>query len=105
MKHYDAGLIEDVVDGVIGEDDLDTEDYPCAGTMRHWKWWLGANEKNIEGQVRASSCHFLGFDEKFLKYKGSFLQELRQRLSPGWLGALQHFLHNSGGRLEPYPQG
>ena len=32
-KHYDAGLIEDVVDGVVSEEDTETEDYPCEGTI------------------------------------------------------------------------
>ena len=45
-KHYDAGLIEDVVDGVVGEEDIETEDYPCSGTMKHWRWWSQMNEKN-----------------------------------------------------------
>ncbi len=39
-KHYDAELIEDVADGVVSEEDRETEDYPCAGTMKHWRWWL-----------------------------------------------------------------
>ena len=38
-KHYDAGLIEDVLDGVVSEEDTETEDYPCEGTMKHWRWW------------------------------------------------------------------
>ena len=33
-KHYDAGLIEDVVDGVVSGD-LEIENYPCEGTMDH----------------------------------------------------------------------
>lgn len=43
-KHYDAGLIEDVVDDVVTEDDTETENYPCADTMNHWKFWVGRNE-------------------------------------------------------------
>ena len=35
-KHYDAGLIEDVVDGVVSEEDSETEDYPCEGTMKQY---------------------------------------------------------------------
>ena len=32
-KHYDAGLIEDVVDGVVSEEDTETEDYLCEATI------------------------------------------------------------------------
>lgn len=44
-KHYDAGLIEDVVDGVVSEEDTETEDYPCEGTMKHWRLWFQRNKK------------------------------------------------------------
>lgn len=36
-KQYDAKLIKDVVAGVVTEDDIEAEDYPCAGTMRNWR--------------------------------------------------------------------
>ena len=42
-KHYGSGIIEDVVDDVLGPDDPGTEDYPCEATMNHWKWWLSHN--------------------------------------------------------------
>ncbi len=48
-KHYGSDIIEDVVDEVVGSDDLGTEDYPCEGTMKHWKWWISQNEANIGG--------------------------------------------------------
>lgn len=37
-KHYGTEIIEDVVDEVVGPEDIETEDYPCEGTMKHWKW-------------------------------------------------------------------
>lgn len=46
-KHYDAGLIEDVADGVVSEEDTETEDYPCDGTMKHWRWWLLQNTRVV----------------------------------------------------------
>ena len=52
-KHYGSDIIEDVVDEVVGSDDLGTEDYPCEGTMKHWKWWISQNEANIGGQMRS----------------------------------------------------
>ena len=48
-KHYGTEIIEDVVDEVVGPDDLGIEDYPCEGTMKHWKWWMSRNEVNIGG--------------------------------------------------------
>lgn len=103
-KHYDAGLIEDVVEGVVSGDDLETENYPCEVTMRHWKWWIKMNERNIEGQIRSAAHRFFDFDNRFLKSTDSLLDELKKRISPGWLKAVVRFIYNSGGRIEPYPQ-
>lgn len=103
-KHYDAGLIEDVVDGVVSGDDLETENYPCEGAINHWKWWMKMNEPNIEGQIKSSAYRFLDFGDGFLKSMGSLLEELKKRISPGWLKAAAGFIYNSGGRLEPNPQ-
>lgn len=103
-KHYDAGLIEDVVDGVVSGDDLEIENYPCEGTMNHWKWWMKMNGQNIEGQIRSSAHRFLDFGDGLLKSIGSLLEELRKRISPGWLKVAARFIYNSGRRLEPYPQ-
>ena len=102
-KHYDAGLIEDVVDGVISGDDLETEDFPCEGTIKRWKWWMGMNEKNMEGQIRAAAHRFLELDGKFLKSGTSLLGKLRERISPGWLKTAARAIYNSGGRIEAYP--
>ena len=79
-KHYDCGLIEDVVEGVISEEDLETEDYPCEGTIKHWKWWM-------------------------VKTRESLLEGLKERISPGWLKAAARFIYNAGGRIQPYPNG
>lgn len=103
-KHYDCGLIEDVVEGVLSEEDLETEDYPCEGTIKHWKWWLEMNKENIEGQIRSAAHHFLDYEEEFLKSRESLLEGLRERISPGWLKAAAAFIYNSGGRIEAYPQ-
>ncbi len=104
-KHYDAGLIEDVADGVVSEEDTETEDYPCEGTMKHWRWWLHMNEKNMEGQIRAAAHRFLDLDGKFLKSRVSLLEEMKERISPGWLKAVARAIYNSGGRIEPYLAG
>ncbi len=101
-KHYDAGLIEDVVDEAVSEDDLETEDYPCEGTINHWKWWAQMNEKNMEGQIRLAAHRFLDFNDGFLKSRDSLLEDLRRRISPGWLKITARFIYNSGGRIPPH---
>lgn len=103
-KHYDAGLIGDVVEGIVSEDDIETEDYPCEGTIKHWKWWMQVNEKNMEGQIRLAAHRFLDFGCGFLKSAGSLLEEIKKRISPGWLRSAARFIYNSGGRIEPHPQ-
>ena len=103
-KHYGSEIIEDVVDEVVGPDDIETENYPCEGTMKHWKWWMLHNEANINGQMRSMLHHLMDFDIKFLKSGESLLKELKERISPGWLSVVARFLYNSGGRIEPYPE-
>ena len=99
-----SDIIEDVVNEVVGSDDLGTEDYPCEGTMKHWKWWISQNEANIGGQMRSMLHHLMDFDIKFLKSSDSLLKELKGRINPGWLSVVAKFIYNSGGRIEPYPE-
>lgn len=103
-KHYEVELIEDVIDGVRTSDDLETEDYPCEGTMNHWKWWMHHNEANINGQMRSMLHRLLDLSTEFLKSTDSLLEELRKRISHGWLSAVTRFIYNAGGRIEPYPE-
>ena len=102
-KHYDAGLIEDVVDGVVSEGDRETEDYPCEGTMNHWRWWARMNAANMEGQMKSAADRFLELTDAFLRATDSLLEGLKERISPGWLKAAMRFIYNAGGRIEPYP--
>lgn len=71
--------------------------------MKHWRWWLHRNEKNIEGQIREAAHRFLDLGGKFLKSRASLLEEMKERISPGWLKAASRAIYNSGGRIEPYP--
>ena len=63
------------------------------------------NEKNMEGQIRLAAHRLLDYDDGFLKSTGSLLEELKKRISPGWLKAAVRFIYNSGGRIDPYPAG
>ena len=102
-KHYDAELIEDVIDEVRTSDDLETEDYPCEGTMKHWKWWMYHNETNIDGQMKSMMHRLLDLNTGFLKSGDSLLKGLSERISPGWLSVVTRLLYNSGGRIETRP--
>lgn len=99
FKQYTGEVIEDVIEGVISEDD--PVDYPCDMTMQHWRWWAQYNEPQMEGQIRSAAYRFLDYSEKFLKSCVSLLAELKQSNSPGWLCAACRFIYNSGGRLFP----
>ena len=37
FKHYEADIIDGVVEGLIGPDTLGYEDFPCEETMKRWK--------------------------------------------------------------------
>lgn len=104
-KHYDAQLIEDVVTGIISEEDLETEDYPCEGTIKHWKWWAAHNEPNINGQIKSTVYRLMDLDKEFLGSTDSLLKGLQDRICPGWLSTVVRFIYNSGGRIEPFPEG
>ena len=99
FKHYDNGIIEDVIDEVISDNDTGFEDYPCSATMMRWKSWLEKNINAIEGQMRSAGYRHLDFSEEFLKSTVSLLKELRNIISPGWLKSILTFIYNSGGCL------
>ena len=95
FKHYSAESIEDVVDEVIGEEDV--IDHPSEGTIKHWRWWLEFNEEHIERQLHSVVYRFLDQSFGFLRSTDSLLTEIRERISPGWLGTCYRIINNSGG--------
>jgi len=97
-KHYETEVIEDVVDGVIDADDIETEAYPCETTMRRWREWVERNTYRIDGMLKSTGYRFLGFSEQLLKSSVSLLNELR-RDGAGWLGIILRIIYNSGGFL------
>ena len=97
FKQYAAKVIEDVVDEVITE--ADPINFPCEGTMKHWRWWFQYNEAQIEGQIRSAGHRLLGFFSGFLSPVESLLEEIRKRISPGWLGMVYRIVNNTGGAL------
>ena len=98
-KHYDSGLIEDVVDDVVPCEDPYTEDYPCEDTMNLWKLWWEHNRDRVEGWLRSVAYRFLGFSDEFLKSAHSLISELKRRLYRGWLLVVVRVVYNTGGWL------
>ena len=96
-KHYDAGVIEDVIDGTLDEDALCEEDYPCESTIQRWRSWAEKFLCNAEGQIRSAAYRILDLPEEFLWFRKSLLEELKERLSYGWLAAAIRVHINTGG--------
>ena len=100
-KQYAAEVIEDVIDGVITEND--PVNYPCEGTIKHWNWWFSFNRDQMEGQMRSAGYRYCGFHRGFLRPAESLLEEIRVRISPGWLGMVCRIVNNSGCVLRTSP--
>ncbi len=95
-KHYDAEVISGVIDGIVTPDDLDSEDRPCAMTMRRWLRWFLENRFNIEGLLR----HAFRCATKSLPVSEdrSLLDFVRKHTS-SWLETILRFIYNSGEAL------
>lgn len=96
-KHYDAGIIEDVIDGTLNEDALCEEIYPCESTLQRWRAWAEEFLRNAEGQIRSAAYRILDLPEEFLWSGRSLLEELKERLNYGWLAAAIRIHINTGG--------
>lgn len=96
-KHYEAGTVEDVIDGTLNEDALCEEKYPCESTLGRWRAWAKQFLQNAEGQIRSAAHRILDLAETFLWSGGSLLEELRERLNYGWLSAVIRIHINTGG--------
>ena len=96
-KHYEAGVIEDVIDETLNEDALCEEAYPCESTLQRWREWGTEFLRNAEGQIRSAAYRILDLPEEFLWCGRSLLEELRERLNYGWLSAVIRIHMNTGG--------
>lgn len=93
-KHYEAEVISGVYDGIVTEDDMDSEQYPCAATMSRWIRWLIENICNIEG-------HFRRMAETDSRFKGLTFQGVHSK-TQRWLEDILSFVYNTGGALPPW---
>ena len=96
-KHYEAGIIEDVIDGTLDEDALCEENYPCGSTLGRWRAWAKKFLQNAEGQIRSAAYRILDLSDEFLRTGRSLLEELKERLDYGWLSAAIRIHINTGG--------
>ena len=102
FKQYAAGVIEDVIDGVISEEDGLKN--PCDGSMRHWRWWFLYNREQMEGHLRSAGYRLHGFYSGTNIPAGSLLEKYREDISPGWLGKVCRIVNNIGGILRVSPE-
>ena len=105
-KHYEVDVIEGVVDGVVTQDDLESEDYPCAKTMERWKAWIEHNRTFIEGHIRSVGFQILSLGISFLKTQENILDTLRIVCSVReihWLTIVNRIVYNTGTSLDPWP--
>ena len=105
-KHYEVEVIEGVVDDVITQDDLESENYPCATTMERWKQWIEHNRPFIEGYIRSVGFRVLNLGVGFLKTQESMLDYLRDKFRDRenhWLTIINRLVYNTGASLEPWP--
>jgi hypothetical protein len=86
-------VIEGVVDGIVTEDDLDSENYPCAATMERWKNWIKSKKATIDNileSIRAVLTE-MGYEQNtrsrysFEQFRGDFFDEIFH-----WLGILNY---------------
>ena len=95
-KHYDAGVIEDVIDGTIDEEALSEEYNPSESTLQRWRKWAERLMKDLEGHMRSAAYSILEMTEEFLNTRVSLLEGLRERLNYGWLSAAMRIYINTG---------
>lgn len=95
-KHYDAGVIEDVIDGTIDEEALSEEYNPSDSTLQRWRKWAERLMKDLEGHMRSAAYRILEMTEEFLNTRVSLLEGLRERLNYGWLSAAMRIYINTG---------
>lgn len=94
------------MDGIITEDDLESEDYPCARTMERWILWIEHNRVFIEGYIRSIGFFLLNLGEVFLKTRENILDSLREKCQcrdNHWLTIVNRLVYNTGASLQPWP--
>ena len=95
-KHYEADLIEAVIDGLAGEEDPRLEDGPSDSTIRRWREWGKNFAEEAEGKIRSAAYRILDLTEEFLGSRESLPGMIKERLVQGWLPVAMRVLYNTG---------
>jgi len=98
--HYRTEVISGVLDGIVTENDSESEDYPCVQTMHLWIRWFQMNLQRMEGYLRLLVSSFKRTAQDTLYLKSSPLSLLRN-MHPDWLEKVIRAICNSGGFLIP----
>ena len=101
-KHYETEVVSGVLDGVVTENDIDSEDFPSSPTIRRWISWITINRYNMEGFLRNAARSFFQLGEEILFSKDSLLEAIRKKYQ-NWLEIVIRLIYNSGGSLVPIP--
>ena len=96
-KQYEAQLIEDVIEGVLNEDDIPIEVFPCEATIERWRKWASQLIHDAEGQIRSAAYRILDLSEEFLGSTESLLERMKERITCGWLAVTLRLMINTGG--------
>ena len=99
-KHYKEEVVSGVLDGIVKPDDQDSEDYPCAMTMKLWLLWFLLNAKNIEGLVNSIAYRELGYSEEVFTPGKSLFENIRRTSQGRWLSIAIRMIYNSGSALQ-----
>ena len=92
-KQYDVEVIESVIDGIVTEDDLDSENYPCAATMERWKNRIKIKKASIDNILESIKAVLteMGYEQNtrsrysFEQFRSDFFDEVYH-----WLGILNY---------------
>ena len=100
-KHYNVDIITDVIDDVIGSDDLGYENYPSEKTMSRWKEWFKQNEDTIEAYLLICGARLLAYGLVILFGLIATISAMRTDVER-WLSVILRIIYNTGAVLEPY---
>ena len=88
FKHYEAEVIEKVVDDGYEFDDEEAEaldEGPCDATRQRWIVWSKGLLQNAEGALRSAAYRILDLSDRFLGSTESLLKGIRCWRPVGWL--------------------
>ena len=101
FKHYNVGIIMDVVDGNITSDDLEYENYPCEKTMWRWKEWFKQNEVFISKYLLICEARLIAYGLTLLYALVASLGDIRAH-NEHWLTTVIQIVYNTGAVLDPF---